>query len=386
MALRIGVIGNISLDSKADGIAAYIRTFFKYAKSMEFVYWGGRQGGERELGDNVVSCHPLGSTNKAISHLPHRLAIQLSLWQRKLEINNQVDLLFVHNSEWVVPLVFSHQRTPPILLVMHGWNPVTIARTRGWLSYSWLRICDALAVKAAAKVIMVSQEGFRGFSRRYPSSKEKLIHIPTFIDDDLVSAPSKLDARRPLNILGAPVLLCVSRLEPEKQVNKAIEALAVIRRSLPKATLLIVGDGTETAKLRALVKSLALNGAVRFEGMVPHNQIGAYLSAADFFLLLSRWEGTSIALLEAQAMGVPAIVTDIADHRAIITDNVNGTVVAPDRIVEETAAFILRTSKMGALKPAIIRNTATRYLASNVVPRITALMDQLTKSIRRQDS
>ena len=379
MIFRIGVIGQIGLDSRAHGIAAYLRSFFKYTDGLESVYWGGEVSERRRCGENWVVCKPIGFAGPRI--LPRRIATILALLRHRHEILSEADVLFVHNSEWVLPFALSTRR-PPIVLVRHGWAPKEISKTRGWLQYVWIQAADYLAANIASKTIVVSKEGYEGFRQRYRAIADKFEYIPTFIDDEmLLSAPTRSEGRSALDCAENDLmLLVVARLVPEKQIDKAIQVLAAVRKQQPKARLWIVGDGPEEQNLRALAKTLFVEDAVSFHGAVSHDRVSQYFAAADFLLLLSQWEGTSITLLEALNFGLPAIVTDVADHRSFIIDNVNGKVVSRTWAVEEATEWLLRLGESGPFPPVAVPYADGAYLASRLVPIIVERLRQVGRS------
>jgi glycosyltransferase involved in cell wall biosynthesis len=104
-----------------------------------------------------------------------------------------------------------------------------------------------------------------------------------------------------------PHLLAVGRLSSEKGFDLLLEAMAQIRKLFPTADLTILGSGPEQDRLQAQSHALALDEAVRFAGYVP-KPYGFYRDAT-LFVLSSRHEGMSNALLEAAAGGLPVVAT-----------------------------------------------------------------------------
>jgi teichuronic acid biosynthesis glycosyltransferase TuaC len=114
--------------------------------------------------------------------------------------------------------------------------------------------------------------------------------------------------------LQPPVLLSVGGLIPRKGHDLVIRALPKI----PKATLMIAGDGPESAALKQLVRSLGLEDRVRFLGSVPHHQLRSVYSAADVLVLASDREGWPNVLLEAMACGTPVAATNIWGNPEVV--------------------------------------------------------------------
>jgi len=109
--------------------------------------------------------------------------------------------------------------------------------------------------------------------------------------------------------LGQPLrLVAVSRLAPNKRVDHAIRALALLVRESVDARLTIVGTGIIEQELRALTSTLGLGERVAFTGSLPENQKDASLRQAHFLLHTSIREGWGLNVIEANAMGTPSVV------------------------------------------------------------------------------
>ena len=126
----------------------------------------------------------------------------------------------------------------------------------------------------------------------------------------------------------APRAAFVGRLAPEKGLGALVEAWPIVRRAHPGARLALIGEGPERPSLEGLIGRLGLLGAVELPGLSPDP--AADLRAADLFVLPSREEGMSIALLEAMALGVPAVASAIPGNAAILADGILGRLAPPD--------------------------------------------------------
>jgi L-malate glycosyltransferase len=122
-------------------------------------------------------------------------------------------------------------------------------------------------------------------------------------------------------------LVSVGRLAPAKDFATLLRAVALARASVRDLHLWIVGDGADGPALRALCAELGLAGVVRFCG--ERRDVGTWLRAADVFVLSSRTEGLPIAMLEAMASGLPAIVTDVGALPELVALSGAGTTVPP---------------------------------------------------------
>jgi glycosyltransferase involved in cell wall biosynthesis len=138
---------------------------------------------------------------------------------------------------------------------------------------------------------------------------------------DVVALP-QAEARARSGLSGAPALLFVGRLEPNKDPLSVLEGFALARAALPGAELTFVyPSGALLARLRArLAADPGLAARVHLHGRVAGEEVGTLLSAADAFVSGSRAEGSGYALIEAMACGATPVVTDIPAFRALADD------------------------------------------------------------------
>lgn len=162
------------------------------------------------------------------------------------------------------------------------------------------RFIESLALRCSPHIITTS-EMTRGrlIAAGYPT--ERITLAPCGVDvDGIARAPTaeeKFD------------LISVGRLLPHKRVEFAIEALLHLRRIWPDAKLAIVGDGPERARLERRAIELGLVSAVRFFGKLPHaEQVYGLLKSSRILVAPSEREGFGIAVIEAWACGIPAVV------------------------------------------------------------------------------
>jgi glycosyltransferase involved in cell wall biosynthesis len=129
------------------------------------------------------------------------------------------------------------------------------------------------------------------------------------------------------------VVLVVARLEPEKGLDTLLRAWPRVKAAVPRALLVIAGDGSQRAALTNQAASLA---EVRFLGLVRDPV--PYLQAADCYTLPSLSEGLPISLLEAMSAGVPCVATAIGGSSEVLADL--GELVPPGDAAGLAAAIV----------------------------------------------
>lgn len=128
--------------------------------------------------------------------------------------------------------------------------------------------------------------------------------------------------------LSVPLVVLATRLEREKGVHVALDALASLRKAFPGARMLVAGRGHHEAALRARAHRRGLDGACSFLGLVDHDRLPRLLAAADAFVLPSLCaEARPASVVEASATGLPVVATDSAGTRESVVDGVTGLLV-----------------------------------------------------------
>ncbi|RMF25250.1 MAG: glycosyltransferase [Cyanobacteria bacterium J083] len=115
-----------------------------------------------------------------------------------------------------------------------------------------------------------------------------------------------------------PVILGVGRLNEQKDFSTLIRAFALVRQEKP-ARLMILGQGAEEKKLKALAKELDIEKDVAFPGFQSNPY--PFIAKAAVFALSSLWEGLPTVLIEAMALGTPVVATDCPGGSAEIVNN-----------------------------------------------------------------
>jgi glycosyltransferase involved in cell wall biosynthesis len=167
-----------------------------------------------------------------------------------------------------------------------------------------------------------------------------------------VTPPAPLDAARRAALragLGmAPgdfVVGTVGRFDPIKNLPMLVKSLAAARGQDARVRGLLVGDGAEAARVRELLRAHGLENCVCLTGY--RDDARELAQCMDLFVLSSFSEGTSMALLEAMAAGVPVAVTAVGGNPEIVTAGASGWVVPSDDSAALTAAILLAARDAG---------------------------------------
>jgi len=215
-------------------------------------------------------------------------------------------------------------------------DPVEFQSTR---SARALRAARDAELRRSAHVVCPSSflaEIVRGWG--VPAERISVLPNPT---PPLPELPERTHAARPL-------LAFAGRLTAPKALGVALDAVAEV----PEVDFELAGDGDERAALESRARDLGLDDRVRFLGPLPRDEVLALFRRADAALLSSAWENFPHTLVEALAVGTPAIATDVGGVREIVTHGQNGLLVGP--------------GDPGALAAAIRRFLADEMLRARV--------------------
>ncbi len=153
-----------------------------------------------------------------------------------------------------------------------------------------------------------------------------------------------------------PVVGLVARLMPDKGVDIALQAWSVIAPILPSARLLIIGEGPDREDLERMAGRLGIATKVYFLGW--RKDALALLKSCHLCLIPSRREGQSLVALEAMALGVPVIASEVGGLTENVQDERTGLLVPPED-PSALAAAILRLWRNEDLRQTLVKQAFT---------------------------
>jgi glycosyltransferase involved in cell wall biosynthesis len=118
---------------------------------------------------------------------------------------------------------------------------------------------------------------------------------------------------------------CVARFHPIKDHAMLVRAFAIVAGKLPKADLLLAGEGPDRGMLEDLIRTLGIAERVKFLGV--RKDVPDVMRASDLFAMTSLSEAASLTLMEAMASGCPVVVTDVGGNPELVRRGVDGLLV-----------------------------------------------------------
>lgn len=224
------------------------------------------------------------------------------------------DIVHVHHPVWVGSLgVFLARRLRlPVIYTYHTrlehyahFVPLPGALFRNLISHALIKRfankCDAVVVPT------YSAEDYL----RMIGVKVAIYVQPTGIDFDAFDRRDEAAVaalRQQLAIGDEPVLISVSRLSNEKNIDFMIEALAELKHhDARQFTLLIIGEGHQRQRLQQKIDQLDMSRTIRLIGAVAPEQMPLYYQLGEVFVFASKSETQGMVILEAMAAGLPVV-------------------------------------------------------------------------------
>lgn len=155
------------------------------------------------------------------------------------------------------------------------------------------------------------------------------------------------------------ICTCVGRLVKVKGHDILIEAIKKISETDLESHFLIVGEGDFRNYLELQIQSLGLEKRITLAGYQDRDTVYSIVKSSDIFIMPSRYEGTPIALLEAAALGIPIISTNVGGIPEMVSNNIHAILVPPNQ-PNELALAIQKLLKDNNFAEKIARSAKER--------------------------
>ncbi len=268
-----------------------------------------------------------------IEYLPPRLRFgNGAVLPGLIELAQGYDVIHLHYPFFgaAEPLLLRARQLPPIVMTFHmdaktqGWKRLVVALHR-WMLQPFLL--------PRAKRLLVSSFDYARHSslaRWFARAPERVLEVPFGVDTDVFSPGP--DERVRLGIPPtAKTVLSVGGMDAAHAFKGVPELLQVIAKLPEQVHVLLVGDGELRAGFEELATSLGIRGRTHFLGRVDTpTLVRAYRSADVFaFPSTSAAEAFGLVVLEAAAVGVPAVASSWPGVRTVIEHGITGMLVPP---------------------------------------------------------
>lgn len=273
------------------------------------------------------------------------------------------DLVHQHHGVWTAGAAAAARALDvPLVTTVHGTDMYTAALPRPRGLQRVHRAQARLAFARSALVLAVSEDLRRVALAAGAPEDRTLVHYQG-IDTEIFTPPTT--PRRDEEV---PRVLYVGGLIPRKRVDLLVRASLELARTRPH-TLEVVGDGPLRGELTALAGDAA---HIRFAGSVDRAGVLEALRGADLLVLPSRDEAAGLVLLEAQACGVPVVVTGGDGKAEMLQDGVTGAVLPRDPSPAELAHALPEWLPEKASERTALAARARRFVVEERSVRVGA--------------
>jgi glycosyltransferase involved in cell wall biosynthesis len=330
------------------GIGTYVRNL---------VHWLSRLEDEHTY---VLLCRPddadaLGGLGRRFDPLPERarnysvreqVSIPLALARARVDL--------FHAPHYVVsPLVQC-----PFVVTIHDCIHLRFPQyLPNRVAVRYAETMMSSSARRSRRILTVSQASKQDILHYLDVPGDKVEVIYNALDERLATPPTESEIARVRERyqLHAPFILYTGNIKPHKNLDRLIEAYALMRKQgVTDARLLIIGDEiSKYPNLRRLVHRHQLHPHVRFLGFVSDEMLAILYRLATVFVFPSLYEGFGLPPLEAMAAGTPVITSNVSSLPEVVGD----------------AALLIDPLDPGAIASAMARVINEPELRANLVAR-----------------
>jgi len=319
--------------------------------------------------------------NVDFSRSPYSPKVFKSLEQMEKMLKEiRFSLVHVHTpvAAFVTRLACQRTNTHPVLYTAHGFHFYKGAPLKNWLLYYNM---EKLAAHWTDGLITINEEDYKAAQKFKLRKNGKMFFVPG-VGVDVVSLEQRIasidrsEKRKELGLSAdAAVIITVGELNANKNHIQVLEALSKLNKT--NFHYLIVGNGEDEQKLQKAVNELLLRDKVSFLGF--RRDVPELLTASDVFILTSRREGLPKAVMEAMAVGLPIIATDVRGNRDLVKSGENGYLV-PLGNAEQTAIAIERLIDSEDLRRSMggkSKELVKQYDLQNILKEMEKIYDNI---------
>ncbi|MDG6900662.1 MAG: glycosyltransferase family 4 protein [Nitrososphaerota archaeon] len=311
--------------------------------------------------------------------------------RRMLDMLHEVDLFWVHDFQ---QLLIGGLIGPSAPVVFRWHIPFRLDEVS-----LRLRTLILKSIASFDSIIVSSKRDLEGLIRAGYSGPVSAVY--PYLDPAEWSAPSRsaisaVKARLGIGA-GDRLLLVVGRMDPVKNQDVAIRAMARVAKRYPEARLLLVGNGSFTSSqrgglrnpkaqlwgdhLRRIVHALRLGRRVIFAGHVNHVELNALYGIAEAVLVPSRIEGFNLTPVEGWLHKKPCIVSNGAGSSELVQDGVNGYAFSSG-VEEEFSDKVSQLLESGDRAHKMGENGAMTARLCSIDAAVTSLKETFEGALR----
>lgn len=230
------------------------------------------------------------------------------------------------------------------------------------VEYLTLFLCD----KTVEELIVPTRKTYDLFKEKYKVKRDVHI-IPSGIDvtrfyEENIDKKELISLRKELNIKKDEyIILYVGRIAKEKSIDFLINNLKDIIKKIPKARMIIVGDGPDMKDLMDLTHQNKLDKYVTFTGKVPWSNVPKYYQLASVFVTASTTETQGLTVIEAMGASKPVVAIRDESFELVMTDKQDGLFFTTDKEYKDLIFKLYKEKDFANMIAKQARITANAY-------------------------
>ncbi len=291
----------------------------------------------------------------------------------RLAINANVDIIHLQHSYLFSKIVnllkLQRSERPKVVMTLRGGD----SYVKPWVYKKWQVFYRDYADKVDVFIVMSEHQ------REYVSSKwgvkKRKIHVIPISYIGKISRDFKVPNKKKLNVLS------VFRLCWEKNIEQHLRVIKRLNDNGVPVRYTIIGDGKEMGKLKYLVDLFDLKDCVEILGKIPNSELNHYYHKSDLLLQLSLSESLGMSVIEAQAHGLPAIVSDNGGLPEVIRHGKTGYAISifkEELIIDSMVNLWENEELYKRFSQQAIKNVADKFTVKNEVESLTKLYKSIT--------
>jgi len=317
----------------------------------------------------------------------------------KFIANENASYDLVHANSWISAYVASHLKKMlqiPYIISFHALGHTRKLYQKDDNSFSPERmLIEEQTARSADQVIAECPQDEEDLIRYYNVDPSKITIIPRGFNPAHFYPVNCSFARRILEIRpDESVILQLGRMDPRKGVDNVIRAIALLKNSLYKIKLLIVGGESkgpnpatsgELERLQQIVTEEHIGDMVKFEGRKNRELLKYYYSAADIFVTTPWYESFGITPVESMACGTPVLGANVGGIKYSVKDNETGFLIPPndpEALAEKIKLLLSKPSILYRMKLNALERVNSLFTWSIVSSTMAEMYEAVLSSCR----
>ena len=256
----------------------------------------------------------------------------------------------------------------------HGW--AFNMKNTSFIKLKVFKIMEQVLAHVTNKVVCISQAEHDSAKYNNVCSEDKLAFIPNGIDIDAVRSSMGV-SRSELGITDdAFVVGMIGRLSAQKAPDVFIRAAEIVHKEIPNSAFIIVGDGEQREEIETFAQQHGLHLVVTGWTDKPYS----YLKAFDVAMLLSRWEGFGLAIVEYMAAEKNVVATRADAIPSLIEDGEDGflfDIDNPEQAADKVLWLRNHPNEAEEMRQKALRKVKSKYDINKVVKQHINMFDGL---------